>query len=125
VDGICAIRDRENSPANSGADLIWNCVQRQRRGFIPSLGSAPGPIKPKPPALKAHFINSENGIDLSRAFRAVMLLIRFLGRLPQASGETPPSAVAERNVTNGIATLLWEEMMILNISDRKASDLGQ
>ena len=53
-------------------------------------------IKPKPPALKARFINSENGIDLSRAFSAVLLLIRFLGRLPQARRETPPSAVAEK-----------------------------
>jgi hypothetical protein len=89
-------------------------------------GAAPQvPIKPKPPALKARFINSENGIDLSRAFSAVMLLIRFLGRLPQASRETPLSAVAERNVTNGIAILLWRGKMILNISNRKASDLGQ
>ena len=78
-------RDRKNSPTDSRAGLIWNCVQRQRRGFIPSLGQRPrAPIKPKPPALKARFINSENGIELSRAFSAVMLLIRFLGRLPQA-----------------------------------------
>jgi hypothetical protein len=76
----------------------------------PEPEAAPqAPIKSKPPALKARFINSENGIDLSRAFSAVMLLIRFLGRLPQASRETPPSAVAERNVTNGIATLLLAE----------------
>ncbi len=90
-----------------------------------SLGQRPGFHEAKPPALKARFIDSENGIDLSRAFSAVMLLIRFLGRLPQASRETPPSAVAERNVTNGIATLLWRGKMILKMSDRKASDLGQ
>jgi len=90
-----------------------------------SLGHRPGFHEAKPPALKARFIDSENGIDLSRAFSAVMLLIRFLGRLSQARSETPPSAVAERNVTNGIATLLWRGKMILNISNRKASDLGQ